>query len=121
MGLWNRILRNRRGRIHDHRCERRRSKGIYANFWDPQAPIRIARELDAFLEQKRSPPPRILRNVTILRAYENHHFDRRAPKAIGPYSQAVISNGFAFLSDNPLDRDQPAYRGRHRSADRGAC
>lgn len=28
----------------------------------------------------------------------------RAPKAIGPYSQAVISNGFAFLSGQiPLD------------------
>jgi 2-iminobutanoate/2-iminopropanoate deaminase len=28
----------------------------------------------------------------------------RAPKAIGPYSQAVVSNGFAFLSGQiPLD------------------
>jgi 2-iminobutanoate/2-iminopropanoate deaminase len=28
----------------------------------------------------------------------------RAPKAIGPYSQAVLSNGFAFLSGQiPLD------------------
>jgi len=28
----------------------------------------------------------------------------RAPKAIGPYSQAVISNGWAFLSGQiPLD------------------
>jgi 2-iminobutanoate/2-iminopropanoate deaminase len=28
----------------------------------------------------------------------------RAPKAIGPYSQAIVSNGFAFLSGQiPLD------------------
>jgi len=28
----------------------------------------------------------------------------RAPKAIGPYSQAVVSNGWAFLSGQiPLD------------------
>ena len=35
---------------------------------------------------------------------KENHFDGRAPKAIGPYSQAVVANGFAFLSGQiPLD------------------
>ena len=43
-----------------------------------------------------------------------------APKAIGPYSQAVIANGFAFLSGQiPLDpATNQLIEGRHRGADR---
>ena len=44
----------------------------------------------------------------------------RAPKAIGPYSQAVVSNGLAFLSGQiPLDpATNQIIDGRHRRADR---
>jgi 2-iminobutanoate/2-iminopropanoate deaminase len=39
-----------------------------------------------------------------MRLMKNIISTERAPKAIGPYSQAVISNGWAFLSGQiPLD------------------
>ena len=77
-----------------------------ANFWDPQAPLRIARELDHVSRTGKNRLRRgSRRNATILRDHmKNIISTEQAPKAIGPYSQAVISNGFAFLSGQiPLD------------------
>ncbi len=73
-----------------------------ANFWDPRAPERIAEELDQFLEQEN-----VARAADLVGTFENMKkivSTEQAPKAIGPYSQAVVSNGFAFLSGQiPLD------------------
>ncbi len=77
-----------------------------ANFWDPQAPLRIAERAGRiFRARKSSASSRSHRHVTILkRRMKKIISTDRAPKAIGPYSQAVISNGWAFLSGQiPLD------------------
>ena len=46
-----------------------------------------------------------------------------APKALGPYSQAIVANGMVFCAGQiPLDPgDRRPRGGRHRRADRIRC
>ena len=109
-----------------------------ASFWDPQAPARIAEELDAFLASEKiarvqdltgsidfSKPKTFFETEEFFGIDEGEHMKQivsteQAPKAIGPYSQAVISNGWAFLSGQiPLDPATGEDCGRrHRGANR---
>ncbi len=96
--------RHRCGRVPDRRSERRRSR--HRQFLGPASPAAdCPRARPVPGARKSGASGRSHRHATILkRLMKKIISTERAPKAIGPYSQAVISNGWAFLSGQiPLD------------------
>jgi len=61
---------------------------------------RVARELERFFEEEKIAGVADLVGTLQFKKEKNEkgHFHGRGAQAIGPYSQAIVANGFAFLS-----------------------